>query len=187
MACAFPKDDKTQEILELAGLSENALEWEREKKFIVVGNKGCGKSSFIECFLIEDSEHPEFLTVEHARKIIVRSKQILNLVFREMPSSDSEFDVDVRARAYPGSVVVFLCFAIDDRQSFRDIPKWNEEAKRHAPYAKFFLIGCKMDNRIDDGTVSMEEGLNMSRLVQAVKYYECSSVTGLRVAMVIQE
>ncbi|GFY66614.1 hypothetical protein TNIN_89311 [Trichonephila inaurata madagascariensis] len=87
-----------------------------------------------------------------------------------MPSSDSEFDVYVRSRAYPGSFMVFLCFAIDDRQSFRDILKWKEESKRYVPYPNFFLIGCKMDNRIDDGTVSMEEGLNMSRLIHAVKY-----------------
>ncbi|GFT55070.1 uncharacterized protein TNCV_2325691 [Trichonephila clavipes] len=187
MACTFPEDDEKEEILQLAGLSDNIIRGVDEKKFVAVGNKGCGKSSFIECFLIPDRTHPEFFTPEHMRKIIVCHKQILNLVFREMPSSDSEFDVDVRARAYPGSVVVFLCFAIDDRQSFRDILKWNEEAKRHAPYANFFLIGCKMDNRIDDGTVSMEEGLNMSRLVQAVKYYECSAVTGLRVALVLRK
>ncbi|GFY71511.1 hypothetical protein TNIN_176811 [Trichonephila inaurata madagascariensis] len=113
------------------------------------------------------------------RKKIVRNKQILNLVFRELPSSDSEFDVYVRSQAYPGSFVVCLCFAIDDRESFRDILKWNDEAKKYAPYAKFFVIGCKMETRGDDETVSMEEGLNISKLIHAVKYYECSAVTGL--------
>ncbi|GFY66616.1 uncharacterized protein TNIN_89331 [Trichonephila inaurata madagascariensis] len=185
MACAFPKDDEIQEILELAGLSENTIRVKGEKKFVVVGNKGCGKSSFIECFLIPDRKHPEIFTPEHMRKMIVRNKQILNLVFRELPSSDSEFDVYVRSQAYPGSFVVCLCFAIDDRESFWDILKWNDEAKKYAPYTKFFVIGCKMDNRLDNGTVSMEEGLSMSMLIQAVKYYECSSVTGIRVALAI--
>ncbi|GFY71510.1 hypothetical protein TNIN_176801 [Trichonephila inaurata madagascariensis] len=68
---------------------------------------------------------------------------------------------------------------------FWDILKWNDEAKKYAPYTKFFVIGCKMDNRLDNGTVSMEEGLSMGMLIQAVKYYECSSVTGIRVALPI--
>ncbi|GFY66615.1 hypothetical protein TNIN_89321 [Trichonephila inaurata madagascariensis] len=93
-----------------------------------------------------------------------------------MPASDSEFNINVRAHAYPGSVGVFLCFAIDDRQSFLDIPKWFEEAKKYAPNAKFFVIGCKMDTRESDGPVCWEEGKAMSRVVRAVKYYECSTV-----------
>ncbi|GFV99023.1 uncharacterized protein TNCV_1510031 [Trichonephila clavipes] len=185
MACAFPKDDEKEEILELAGLSKNITRLDHEKKFVVVGNKGCGKSSFIEFFLLIDRSHPEIPIPEHKWKLIVRDKRIVSLVFREMPSSNSEFDVDVRARAYPGSVVVCLCFAIDDRQSFEDIFKWNEEVRRYVPCAKFFVIGCKMDKRVDDGTVSREEGLDMSRLVHSVKYYECSAVTGFCAALVV--
>ncbi|GFT55074.1 hypothetical protein TNCV_2325721 [Trichonephila clavipes] len=70
-----------------------------------------------------------------------------------MHSPDKEFDVGVPSLDYHSSVVLCLCFAIDDRESFWNILEWNKEAKRYAPYAKFFVIGCKMDNRIGDGTV----------------------------------
>ncbi|GFR30899.1 hypothetical protein TNCT_558931 [Trichonephila clavata] len=110
MACAFLEYDE-KEILKLAGLSESTKREEGEIKFVGVGNKECGKSSFIECFLLPDNLHPEIHTLDPMRKVVVRNHQLLNLVFRELPSSDSEFDVYVRARAYPGSALVFLCFA----------------------------------------------------------------------------
>ncbi|GFT55077.1 uncharacterized protein TNCV_2325751 [Trichonephila clavipes] len=190
MACAFPEDDENEAILKLAGLIEDTAKEEGEKKLVAVGNKGCGKSSFIQCFLSEDRLYPEYVTPELQRKEIVFNGQTLKIVFREMPSSNSEFDVDVRARAYPGSAGVFLCFAIDDRQSFLDIPKWHKEAKKYVPDAKFFVIGCKMDTRVDDGPVGRKEGKDMGRSVQAVKYYECSAVNGLHVAdmcLIIEE
>ncbi|GFR30902.1 uncharacterized protein TNCT_558941 [Trichonephila clavata] len=187
MACAFPEHDEREEILKLAGLSRSINREEGEIKFVVVGNKECGKSSFIESFLLPDNLHPEIHTLDPMRKVIVRNHQLLNLVFRELPSSQSVFDVCVRARAYPGSVVVFLCFAIDDRQSFGDILMWHAEAKKYVPDAKFFVIGCKMDTRVGDGSVSREEGLNMSGYIRATKYYECSAMSGLRVALSIDD
>ncbi|GFR30909.1 uncharacterized protein TNCT_558971 [Trichonephila clavata] len=182
MACAFPEDDEKEAILKLAGLTEDPLQEEGEKKLVAVGNKGCGKSSFIQCFLSEDRLYSEYVTEILHRKDVVFNGQILKMVFREMPSSDSEFDVDVRARAYPGSAGVFLCFAIDDRQSFLDIPKWHEEAKKYVPDAKFFMMGCKMDTRVNDGPVGRKEGKDMGRSIQAVKYYECSALHGLHIA-----
>ncbi|GFR30905.1 uncharacterized protein TNCT_558951 [Trichonephila clavata] len=187
MACTHDEHDEKEKILKLAGLSKSTKREEGEKKFVAVGNKACGKTSFIECFILTDNLHPEIHTLDPMRKVIVRNNQLLNLVFRELPSSDSEFDVDVRARAYPGSAVVFLCFAIDDRHSFGDIFKWHAEAKKYVPDAKFFVIGCKMDTRVDDGSVSREEGLNMSGCIRATKYYECSAMSGLRVALNIKD
>ncbi|GFR30895.1 uncharacterized protein TNCT_558921 [Trichonephila clavata] len=171
MVSAFSEEKEA--IMKQVGLSEDAI---REKKFVVVGNKGCGKSSFMQCFLMGNPLYHEFKTSEPIRKTIGSNDQVLNLVFCETPSSDSEFDINIRALAYPDSAGVFLCFAIDDRQSFLEIPKWHEEAKKYAPNAKFFVIGCKMDTRVDDGPVGRKEGKAMSKSLRAVKYYECSAV-----------
>ncbi|GFR30908.1 uncharacterized protein TNCT_558961 [Trichonephila clavata] len=187
MACAFEEADEKEEILKLAGLSKSTKREEGEIKFVVVGNKECGKSSFIEYFLMQENSHTEIPTLEPKLKVMFTDHQLLNLVFRELPPSDSEFHRDVRARAYPGSEVVFLCFAIDDRQSFGDIFKWHAEAKTYVPDAKFFVIGCKMDTRVDDGSESREEGLNTSSSIQAIKYYECSAVSGFCEALNIKD
>ncbi|GFT48621.1 uncharacterized protein NPIL_134941 [Nephila pilipes] len=185
---ALSEDDEREEILKLAGLSQTTSWEEDEKKIVVVGNKGCGKSYLVQCFVTEDLLDPEYEISDIYRKRVVCNGMELNMVFRELPSSDS--DLDIRARAYPGSVGVFLCFAINDRQSFLDIPKWHQEAKKYVPDAKMFVIGCKMDTRVNDGPVGRKEGKDMGRSVEATKYYECSAVNGHHVAemcLIIEE
>ncbi|GFT48619.1 uncharacterized protein NPIL_134931 [Nephila pilipes] len=174
MACAFPKGDVTELTWELADLSLNPPSVSDEKKIVVVGNKGCGKSSFLRSFLTDG------LDQEYDDSEICRKSRLRSITFLELPSSDS--CLDIRSRAYPGSLGVLLCFAINDRRSFLDIPKWHREAMRFIPCAEMFLVGCKMDTRVESGPVGREEGKDMSRFVRAIRYYELSSGNEYRVA-----
>ena len=68
--------------------------------------------------------------------------------------------------------------------------KWFPELKHHSPGVPIILVGTKLDLRSDPNTVAklreksppttpitVEEGLDMSKTIGAVKYLECSALT----------
>jgi GTPase SAR1 family protein len=56
--------------------------------------------------------------------------------------------------SYPGTHVVMLCFAVDNRESFDNaIHQWLDEVREHCSYAKVVLSGLKCDLRNDEATL----------------------------------
>ncbi|RUS28261.1 P-loop containing nucleoside triphosphate hydrolase protein [Jimgerdemannia flammicorona] len=72
----------------------------------------------------------------------------------ELCDTAGQADYDrLRPLAYPGSHVVLLCFAIDDRESFVQIAdKWVPEINRFIPKVPKLLVCTKIDLR-DDYTI----------------------------------
>jgi len=85
--------------------------------------------------------------------------------------------------------VFLLCFSIISKASFENVlTKWAPEVRHHCPQAPILLVGTKVDLREDPGNVQMlkakgqdpvtyEQGLNLAKQIQAVKYMECSALT----------
>ncbi|RUP07074.1 P-loop containing nucleoside triphosphate hydrolase protein [Jimgerdemannia flammicorona] len=105
----------------------------------------------------------------------------------ELCDTAGQADYDrLRPLAYPGSHVVLLCFAIDDRESFVQIAdKWVPEINRFIPKVPKLLVCTKIDLRDDYTIVQADlitrgEGESFARTIGA-QYFECSAMTGANV------
>ena len=96
----------------------------------------------------------------------------------------------VRPLSYPQTDVFLICFSIVSPASFENVRiKWYPEVRHHCPNVPIILVGTKLDTREDRETVEKFEGkslapitypqgLAMCKNVTAVKYVECSALSG---------
>ena len=99
-------------------------------------------------------------------------------------------DYDRRPLCYPQTDVFLVCFSVVCPNSFDRIQeKWYPEISHHCPGVPIVLVGNKIDLRDDPNTiatlrerrispVTREQGLEMAKRIKAVKYVECSALTG---------
>jgi GTPase SAR1 family protein len=96
-----------------------------------------------------------------------------------------------RPLLYPNAAVVILAFAIDNRESFRNVSeRWLPEILYYFATAMvpIVILGCKADLRrgkegvLDGagllGEVTVEEGRALARQISGAVYAECSAKTG---------
>ena len=96
----------------------------------------------------------------------------------------------LRPISYSESHVILVCFAVDGLASFHNIQDtWIPEIMHCCQDVSFILVATKTDLRDDPETVrqlseegkkpvSLAQGLNLARTINATAYMECSSLTG---------
>ena len=53
----------------------------------------------------------------------------------------------LRPLAYPQTDIFLVCFSIENRTSFENVPsKWLPEIEHHCPHVPIVLVGCKQGN-----------------------------------------
>jgi Ras-related C3 botulinum toxin substrate 1 len=95
--------------------------------------------------------------------------------------------------------VFLVCFSIINPNSFENVrAKWYPEVSHHCPNAPIILVGTKADLREDAEAlerlaskrqvpVTFEQGLQMSKEIEATKYMECSALTQKGLKQVFEE
>ena len=98
----------------------------------------------------------------------------------------------LRPLSYPNTDVIIICFAIDNRDSFANVPqKWVLEVRHFCPRTPVILAGMKIDLRTEPNLVvvgagvngasnkpvSTAEGNELCRSISACRYVECSAKT----------
>lgn len=157
------------------------------KKFVVVGDGGCGKT----CLLISYSQgvFPEkyvptvfenYITqVEHRR-----SGKGVELALWDTAGQE-EYD-RLRPLSYPETDLLFVCFAIDCPNSLENVmDKWYPEVLHFCPTTPIILVGLKSDLRNKRTCIELlkTQGLTPVTTTQAqsvakkmgAMYMECSS------------
>ncbi|KAI4458307.1 rho family gtpase [Holotrichia oblita] len=92
-------------------------------------------------------------------------------------AGQEEYD-RLRPLAYPDTDVFVVCFAVNNRESFRSVEKkWVPEVRHHKPYSKVILVCTKIDLREDDNPnhLTTLEGKQMQKKMKADRFVECSS------------
>lgn len=118
-------------------------------------------------------------------------------------ASEEEYD-RLRPLSYPDSHAIVICFALDDPSSLHNVEeKWISEVLHFCTGEPILLVGCKSDlrgPRLNSGgekkgkqnkdkekeadqvstsnIVAFEQGEAMRWKIGAVKYIECSALTG---------
>ncbi|CAG2178888.1 unnamed protein product, partial [Oppiella nova] len=96
----------------------------------------------------------------------------------------------LRPLSYPKTDVFLICYAVDDPWFLTNVLiKWYPEVRHHCPNTPIILVGTKLDLRDNPETldrlkgrkqtpITYPQGLAMAKDIGAVKYLECSALTG---------
>ncbi|KAL4780349.1 P-loop containing nucleoside triphosphate hydrolase protein [Aspergillus varians] len=157
------------------------------KKFVVVGDGGCGKT----CLLISYSQgyFPEKYVPTVFENYITqtthrRSGKTVELALWDTAGQE-EYD-RLRPLSYPETDLLFVCFAIDCPASLENVvDKWYPEVLHFCPTTPIILVGLKSDLRNKRACIELlktqgltpvtpEQGKAVADRMNA-SYVECSS------------
>ncbi|MCJ1291830.1 Rho GTPase [Xylographa carneopallida] len=157
------------------------------KKFVVVGDGGCGKT----CMLISYSQgyFPEKYVPTVFENYITHkphrpSGKTVELALWDTAGQE-EYD-RLRPLSYPETDLLFVCFAIDCPNSLENVmDKWYPEVLHFCPTTPIILVGLKSDLRTKRTCIDLlrtqgltpvtpEQGQAVARRMSAT-YMECSS------------
>ncbi|KAJ0422921.1 GTP-binding protein rhoC [Aspergillus carlsbadensis] len=157
------------------------------KKFVVVGDGGCGKT----CLLISYSQgyFPDKYVPTVFENYITqtthrRSGKTVELALWDTAGQE-EYD-RLRPLSYPETDLLFVCFAIDCPASLENVvDKWYPEVLHFCPTTPIILVGLKSDLRNKRTCIELlktqgltpvtpEQGETVAQRMNA-SYVECSS------------
>ena len=157
-------------------------------KCIVVGDGAVGKTSLLISYT-NNSNSFDYSTIV--------DKKPINLGLWDTVAKE---DYDrLRPLSYPHTDVFLACFSIISPSSFENVKlKWFPEINHHCPNVPFILVGTKIDLREDKETinclaemklepVSCQQGIQLAKEINAVKYLECSALTHTGLNAVFEE
>ena len=96
----------------------------------------------------------------------------------------------LRPLSYPQTDVFLICYSVVNPSSFENVRiKWYQEVRHHCPDKPIILVGTKLDLRDNPETlhklkerkmtpITYPQVLAMIKDIGAVKYLECSALTG---------
>ncbi|KAG8719895.1 GTP-binding protein Rho1 [Ceratobasidium sp. 395] len=160
---------------------------EVRRKFVFVGDAGCGKTGLIQVFskgTFPESHHNTIF--ENYVADVELNGQPVELGLWDTAGLE---DYDrLRLLSYPDTHVVLICFSVDAPDSLDNVTeKWIEEVKYFCTGLPVVLVGCKMDLRRDPAIIeALHRGVKVADNIGALKYLECSAKTGEGVREVVK-
>ena len=145
-------------------------------KVLFVGDAAVGKTQIIKKFVNNkfDASYQLTIGVEFAnKKVNFENKKIILQVW---DSSGLERFRNITQIYYRNSHLIAFVYAINDRNSFENIPNWVKEVKTQNKDAKLLLIGNKCDLD-EERHVSKEEAQKYAE-DNNMKFIEVSAKTG---------
>lgn len=158
-----------------------------DKKLVIVGDSGCGKTSLMLSFACKKFPEEFVPTVFDGgyRAVIRVDGDTVGLGFWDT-LAQAEYE-RLRPLSYHGADVILMCFSIGSPDSLENISeKWTPEVRQFCPNVPIILVGNKRDLRNDKNVinelwklkqapVTSEGGFAMCQKINAHLYLECSS------------
>lgn len=156
------------------------------RQLTIVGRGECGKTSILRRFFKNEFHDMVNATPIESEELnfIIKNKNFKLKIWDTCGQEDfSRF----RALTIPMSDYVIICFSVCDSGSFFEVedtlaPMIKEKAK---PNTKIILVATKIDLR-DDNCITTEEGQVLAERIKALKYIECSSLTGFNISEIFE-
>jgi cell division control protein 42 len=170
----------------------------RNLKCAVVGNHTVGKTCLLIRYTTDKYPDTYIPTVfENVQKTVEVDGQSYLMAFWDW--NGSEEPDRLGPLGYPGTDIFLVCLSIVQPERFYKVKEnWVPEISHYCPGTPFLLVGTQIDLRADDSTVeelaknkqkplSPKMGELLALDVGAVKYVECSALTGEGVSGVFHE
>ena len=158
------------------------------RKCVIVGDGGVGKTCMLVSYKYNNFPHEYVPTVFENYTVSVTSGRDTCQLRLFDTAGQEDFD-RLRPLSYSSTDVVLICFSVVMPSSLENIlEKWIPEVKHYCPGAPFILVGTQIDLREDKGTIqeldkinqksiTIEQGEKMAQEVGATQYLECSALT----------
>jgi Ras-related protein Rab-1A len=143
-------------------------------KCLFVGDSGTGKSSIVLRFA-DDTFLPNYIsTIGIDFKITTINLNDKKIKVQIWDTAGQERFRTITNSYYRGAHIIFVCYDITDRSSFKNLNVWLYEIQRFAtPNAKIIICGTKLDFE-NKRKISYEEAKNYSDYKNFL-YFEISS------------
>ncbi|KAI9488056.1 small GTPase superfamily [Zychaea mexicana] len=153
------------------------------RKLVICGDGATGKTTLLNVFTRGYFPQVYEPTVfeNYVQEVVVDGQEVELSLWDT--AGQEEFD-RLRSLSYAETHAVIMCFSVDSRDSLENIPnRWMNEIVEHCPEAKILLVALKCDLRDNEellrrkniSPVLYEEGLEVARSINAVRYLECSA------------
>ncbi|XP_073840765.1 ras-related protein ced-10-like [Musca autumnalis] len=161
-------------------------------KCVALGDGCAGKTSllrtYVDQFYLE--EYPTTIYEEYTTVFRLPSGDEVTLVLCDTG------DLHVKPSHYTNADIFLLCYAIDEPCAFENIrERWLPEVRHYCPDVPIVLVGTKIDLRHDLELLrrkplfqfaTFNEGNNMAKEIDAIKYLECSAVRGIGIVEIFE-
>ena len=171
---------------------------EKTVKCVVIGDRGVGKTSLLYSYtdnILPTDDYVPAIFESRTERVLVDGKEISLSLW---DNSDIVHSEQLKPIVYPTTDVFVICFSLSSQDSFKNVhTRWFSEVSQYEPEVPIVLAGTKLDlcrsQSVDGGgcgdfkPVTTEQGVDMCRCIGAVKYIECSAVTGVGLKKVFDE
>ncbi|CAJ0759204.1 12571_t:CDS:2 [Entrophospora sp. SA101] len=177
----FTKVSRSSNLLPFLNKDEIKL------KIVVIGSGAVGKSSLLEAFVFGKCRPVYIPTVFENFCVNVKiDGQYASLSLWDTAGQE-DFD-GLRPLSYSNAHTFLILFSVDIPSSLEEvIDKWVAEVYCYSKSVPIILVGTKIDRRNDESTIeylqrsyreptTYEEGSKVAKLINAVKYLECSAL-----------
>ena len=157
-------------------------------KCVVVGDGAVGKTSLLISYTTNSFNTDYSPTVfDNYSALVSVDNKVISLGLWDTAGQE-EYD-RLRPLAYPQTDVFLVCFSVVSPPSYTNaLERWAKEVKHHCPDVPVLLVATKVDLRDDPQAVarlaernmqpiSYQQGQELSKLIGAHKYMECSANT----------
>ncbi|KAF5285737.1 hypothetical protein FQR65_LT02265 [Abscondita terminalis] len=167
-------------------------------KCVVVGDRDVGKISLIVSYTTGKFPFEYFPPMGVSYKTVFnRGEKLyeLELINAKVHENYERF----RPLYYSHTDIFLVCFSVVSPTSFENVKKkWVPEITHHCKNTPFLLVGTQIDLRDDATTIeklakkketpiSIEQGIELARELEAVEYVECSALTQRELKIVFNE
>lgn len=156
-------------------------------KCVFLGNLNVGKTSIIHVLINENINQNNRMTIFDNYCIDKRiNEKDYHFSFWDTASQPEYFRI--RKLSYPQTNIFIICFAINDLESYNDIPKWVEEIEYLG--CEMILVGTKVDLRDEtdiEEQVSYDMGMQMCERFNFKAYVECSAMNMQNIELILEK
>lgn len=151
----------------------------------MLGDGCCGKTSVIMRFNNTYSGYTDPTVFDdYNLEVLIQDKSYL----LNVADTSGQEDYDrLRPLSYPRTDIILIFFSVAALHSFENVKsKWYPDLRKYKLNSPIILVGTKIDLRDDKDTlakignkiITTAQGQQLAKQIGAVKYLECSNVTG---------
>ena len=154
-------------------------------KIVMIGDSGVGKTTLLMryCNSSFTFSHIATIGVDFKYKVIALNNKKAKVIFWD--TAGQERFRTITSAYYRGANGTIVMFDLTNRESFKNVNQWCEDAAKYAnKNTKLLLIGSKCDQE-SKRVISYDEGWNLASKYN-IKYYEVSALNNVNVSESIE-